>query len=108
MSSAEEPVHFVKLLFPEEWIQFQEEKVYHGNASDKRDGFIHMSKDEKQMTRVRNKYFANQSIYKVKIDPTKLSDVRYEMASDGDLYPHQYGVVPLESVISVEFMDANI
>lgn len=94
--------NFFKLLTPIEWEQFQLNKEFHGTLMDIRDGYIHMSETASQMTRVKEKYYKDQKMFLLRIDSSKLSNVKFEPASNGDLYPHQYGVLPFESVVSVQ------
>lgn len=97
---------YYKLLLPAEWEQFQKDKEFHGTTMDIRDGYIHMSETTEQMIRVKEKYYKDTKMYLVKIDPKKLSNLKYEPASNGDLYPHEYGILRLDSVLSAELLEA--
>ncbi len=79
-----------KILTDAEWDSFQKDKIFEGNSIDKKDGFIHMCKDE-QIDRIIDKYFKNDNVNIVSINATLLTDLRYEKNSFGDLYPHEYG-----------------
>ena len=68
------------------------------------EGFIHCSKID-QVLRVANAFFPAQSgLVLLVIDPARLSsELRWEAGTDkaDELFPHVYGPVNLEAVISV-------
>jgi len=85
-----------KILRANEWKVFESTGEFHGSANDIEDGFIHLSnKDQVQI--VLNKYFVNERpVYIVEFsDEQMLSELIWEKASSGDLYPHLYNK-PLE------------
>lgn len=96
---------FYKILEVEEWQDFQQSKVFQGTALDKRDGYIHMSQFKDQMLRVKDKYYKNKAIYLLQIDSKKLSNVKFEPASNGDLYPHEYGNLNFDCVVDSELLE---
>ena len=63
-----------------------------------------MSSTKEQMDRVIEKYYKSISVYLLKIDLSKLSDVRFEPITNGDIYPHQYGTLPFNAVLSYELV----
>jgi uncharacterized protein (DUF952 family) len=67
-------------------------------------GFIHCSKIG-QTLRVANSFFANQhNLVLLQIDPSQLKpEVRWEAGTDkaDELFPHIYGPLNLEAVVSV-------
>jgi uncharacterized protein (DUF952 family) len=65
------------------------------------EGFIHSSRPE-QVLQVANRFYSGiPDLLVLWIDPQRLSaPLRYE-ASDGEIFPHIYGALNLESVIRV-------
>ncbi|MDP7989153.1 DUF952 domain-containing protein [Bacillus sp. MHSD_36] len=71
-------------------------------ASLKEEGFIHCSFLE-QALKVAGKYFSQEEdVLLLTIDPILLkADIKYELASNGQEYPHVYGVINIESIVEV-------
>jgi uncharacterized protein (DUF952 family) len=90
-----------KILLKDEWDTFQASGEFLGTQLDLKDGYIHMSSTEEQMLRVKNKFYKDEQVYLLKIDLSKLDNLKYEPISNGDLYPHQYGKLMLEWVVDV-------
>jgi uncharacterized protein (DUF952 family) len=67
------------------------------------EGFIHCSA-ESQVEATANIHFNTaDEILLLYIDPSKLeSDIKYEMASRGEEFPHIYGPVNIESVVKTK------
>jgi uncharacterized protein (DUF952 family) len=65
------------------------------------EGFIHCSLDH-QVEGSLNLHFRGQTdLMLLKIDPTRLSaDLRYEPSRQGELFPHLYGALNLEAVVT--------
>ncbi len=90
-------VHIVEKL---SWEQAQSSGEYRA-ASLATEGFIHCSRPE-QVLQVANRFYRGiPDLLLLWIDPRRLSaPLRYE-ASDGELFPHIYGALNLDSVIRV-------
>ncbi|WP_342714633.1 DUF952 domain-containing protein [Bacillus paramycoides] len=71
-------------------------------ASLKEEGFIHCSFLE-QALKVAEKHFSHEEdVLLLTIDPTLLkAEIKYELASNGQEYPHVYGVINIESIVEV-------
>ncbi len=76
---------------------------FHGSADDIRDGFIHLSAGH-QVAGTLAKYFAGQSdLVLLAVDPERLGErLRWEISRGGELFPHLYGPLGLDHVVSVE------
>jgi uncharacterized protein (DUF952 family) len=76
---------------------------FEGSADDARDGFIHLSAAS-QVAGTLAKYFAGQrGLVLLAVDPERLGErLRWETSRGGELFPHLYGPLELENVISVE------
>ena len=76
---------------------------FEGSADDARDGFIHLSAGH-QVAGTLAKYFAGQrDLVLLAVDPGRLGErLCWEESRGGDLFPHLYGPLDLDHVISVE------
>ena len=76
---------------------------FDGLADDHRDGFIHLSAGS-QVAGTLAKYFAGQrDLVLLAVDPERLGErLRWEPSRGGELFPHLYGPLDLEHVISVQ------
>ena len=90
-----------KILRNDEWDNFLASGEFAGTPLDLEDVYIHMSSTEEQMIRVKNKFYKDEQVYLLKINSSKLDNLKYEPISNGDLYPHQYGKLMLEWVVDV-------
>lgn len=65
------------------------------------EGFIHFS-TKAQVAGTYERFYKNQEMYLLTVDESKLkAELKYESA-DGDEYPHLYGPLNLDAVISIE------
>ena len=76
---------------------------FEGSADDLRDGFIHLSAGH-QVAGTLAKYFAGQrDLVLIAVDPERLgAGLRWEKSRGGELFPHLYGPLDLDHVISIE------
>jgi len=83
-----------------EWHAARKAGVYAGSADDLRDGYIHLSR-RAQLPRTLAKFFAGRSDLVLIALPAKSvqSILRWEAASNGDLYPHLYGTLDPSSAL---------
>jgi uncharacterized protein (DUF952 family) len=67
------------------------------------EGFIHASPAH-QLTRVANKYYCQHAALRVlTVDPSKVhAELKWEMISTGDSYPHFYGPLNMDAVVAVD------
>jgi uncharacterized protein (DUF952 family) len=82
------------------WEEAQQAGEYRA-ASLAAEGFIHSSRPE-QVLRVANRFYRDVAdLLLLWIDPQRLlAPLRYE-ASDGEIFPHIYGALNLDSVVRV-------
>ncbi|PFM63401.1 hypothetical protein COJ48_15585 [Bacillus cereus] len=66
------------------------------------EGFIHCSFLE-QALKVAEKHFSHEEeVLLLTIDPSLVkAEIKYELASNGQEYPHVYGVINVEAIIDV-------
>ncbi len=76
---------------------------FDGSPVDFEDGFIHLSGGS-QVAGTLQRYFTGQSgLVIVAIDPEALGEaLQWEVSRGGELFPHLYGPLDLEAVLSVE------
>ena len=90
-------IHLCRL---EDWQAAQEQGIYI-SPSLSQEGFIHCSQPG-QILEVANRFYREiPGLVLLWIDPAKITtDIRWE-AADGDLFPHIYGPINLDAVMSV-------
>ncbi|CAM3936921.1 DUF952 domain-containing protein [Bacillus luti] len=71
-------------------------------ASLKNEGFIHCSLLD-QTLKVAEKHFIHEEdVLLLTIDPSLVkAEIKYELASNGQEYPHVYGVINVEAIVEV-------
>jgi uncharacterized protein (DUF952 family) len=91
----------VHLCRRRDWEQAVQAGVYRAGSLDEL-GFIHLSRPE-QIQGVAKRYYAGvQGLVLLWIDPHKLSaEIRWE-ASDGQIFPHLYGMLNVDAVQLVQ------
>jgi len=84
------------------WREAERQGAYHGSADDVRDGYIHFS-TAAQVPGTVAKYFAGQKgLFLVAVDADALGNhLKMEPARGGELFPHLYGELEFDAVISV-------
>jgi len=90
-----------RVLLTAEWEELQACGQYIGNALDKRDGFIHLSTRQQVPDTIAAHFEGVASdITIIEIDSRRLPHgLRWEPSRDGMLFPHFYGVLPLNAVL---------
>lgn len=91
-----------KILLPAEWAVLDAVGRFDGSPFDAESGFIHCS-SRAQVAGVAKRVFADEpALVVAAVDVDALADpVRWEEASDGQLYPHIYGTLPRAAVVEV-------
>jgi len=71
-------------------------------ASLKDEGFIHCSLLD-QALKVAQKHFSHEEdVLLLTLDPSLVkAEIKYELASNGQEYPHVYGVINFEAIVGV-------
>jgi uncharacterized protein (DUF952 family) len=93
------PATAFKILTGEEWARFQADGRFEGSPVDRADGFIHLSAAD-QVEGTLARHFAGQTgLVLAEVDLGALGEtVRWEESRGGALFPHIYGVLPVEAV----------
>jgi len=89
-----------KVLRAAEWREAQERGAIAGSADDLRDGFIHLSTHD-QLAGTVDRHFAGETgLVVLEIAADRLdAALKWEPSRNGALFPHFYGVLPLDAVI---------
>ncbi len=98
-----------KIVTERAWIEAQAAGDYRGSADDIRDGYIHFS-TAAQVQRTLGKHFARltKPLLLLAIDAASLGTaLRFEVSSGGAKYPHLYGAMPLDAVVSLQAIDRD-
>jgi len=87
----------------EEWEAARKTGRYPGSSQDKADGFIHFS-DGAQVKASAAKHRAGQSgLVLLAVDDARLGPaLKWEASRGGALFPHLYGSLPIEAVLSAQ------
>lgn len=90
------------LVLPSHWSRYGPNDTYVSETFDQ-EGFIHLS-TENQVPGVLQRYYRGvPRLLKLHVDETKLtSELTYEAATGGELFPHLYGPLNREAVVRVE------
>ena len=91
-----------KVISRQLWAEAERTGVFRGAPIDLEDGFIHFS-SATQVVETVAKHFAGQTdLLLIEVDAGRLGEsLRWEVSRGGALFPHLYGHLPLESVISI-------
>jgi uncharacterized protein (DUF952 family) len=91
-----------KVMSASELQQMQRDGVFYGSAADITDGYIHLS-CASQVAATLDRHFSGvDGLVLAAVDLSGLAgSVRWEPARGGQLFPHIYGLLPVEAVVSV-------
>ena len=91
-----------KVMLATEMEQMQRDGLFRGSPADIADGYIHLS-CAAQLVATVDKYFSGVSgLMLATVDLSRLDGaVRWEPSRGGQLFPHIYGVLPVDAVVSV-------
>ncbi|OYY89194.1 MAG: hypothetical protein B7Y45_13270 [Sphingomonas sp. 28-66-16] len=90
-----------KVLTTEQMMELEHESSFAGAPIDLADGYIHLS-THAQLTETVDKHFAGQTgLWIASVDLESLgAAVKWEPSRGGQLFPHLYGPLLLETVIA--------
>lgn len=67
------------------------------------EGFTHLSTKNQVEGTLKRYYAGAKGLVILQIDSTKIQDnLKYEVASNGELFPHIYGPIPKNAILIVE------
>ncbi len=98
-----DPSTAFKILTGEQWKIFLAEGTFAGAPVDLADGYIHLS-TVSQLQGTLDKHFAGQrDLVIIEVDLAALGDlVKWEVSRGGELFPHIYGDLTMDAVISIK------
>jgi uncharacterized protein (DUF952 family) len=95
-----------KVMSSEELQQMQRDGVFRGSPVDIADGYIHLS-CASQLAETLDKHFSGVAgLMLAAVDLSQLGDtVRWEPSRGGQLFPHIYGALPMDAVVSIAALE---
>lgn len=92
-----------KVLTAQQWAEFERDRVFRGAPVDVADGYIHLSTAEQLVGTLEKHFSGVTGLHIAEVDLAMLGDaIRWEEARGGALFPHLYGLLPIDAVISVK------
>lgn len=80
-----------RLFVPSDWAILTQSGVFYGHAEDLRDGFIHFSTAHTLIGTALHHYAGHPYLILAQIPCTDVqAELKWELARDGDLFPHLY------------------
>ncbi|MGB0671470.1 MAG: DUF952 domain-containing protein [Rhodospirillales bacterium] len=87
----------------QEWSAARATGVYAGSTQDKADGFIHFSALAQLRVSVAKHRAGQDDLILLVVDPDQLgASLVWEPSRGGALFPHLYGVLPVEAVLRAD------
>jgi uncharacterized protein (DUF952 family) len=91
----------------EAWTTAQREGEYHPRSLEE-EGFIHCSTREQVVTVANRFYRGGQGLVLLWLDPRRVdAPIQWEDSGEGEAFPHIYGPLNLDAVVSVQDLPAN-
>ena len=88
-----------KLLDGAAWDAARAEGVFTGSPVDRRDGFIHFSSASQVQETARLHFHGQAGLVLLAVDAERLGGaLKWEPSRGGALFPHLYGVLPIDAV----------
>ena len=88
-----------KVINKEEWQKAKQSGTYVGSDKDKKDGYIHFSEDDQVLETLKKHYPNKENLVLLKVNAFKLEHLLWEQASNGDMYPHLYSPLDVNTVV---------
>lgn len=97
-----------KVLTAAEMAVLERDGTFAGAAIDRADGYIHLSTAD-QLTETVDRHFAGQDgLHVAAVDLGSFGgSLRWEPSRGGQMFPHLYGPLPLETVIAYGPMERD-
>jgi uncharacterized protein (DUF952 family) len=90
-----------KVMSATELEQMQRDGVFRGTQADMADGYIHLSCGSQLAVTLERHFSGVSDLVLAAVDLSLLGDaVRWEPSRDGQLFPHIYGVLTIDAVVS--------
>jgi len=97
-----------KIVDAQEWANARLTGAYAGSAVDLADGYVHLSAAGQLEETARRHYSGRDGLRLLEVDLERLDAVKWEPSRGGDLFPHQYGPLPVAAVLSDRPMSVSV
>ena len=87
------PMVIYKILLEHEYKQLKSSGIFLGSKVDKKDGFIHFSTSTQILETLQIHFTDALKIYILSFNSNSMSNLHWERARNGDLFPHLYGQI---------------
>jgi uncharacterized protein (DUF952 family) len=87
-----------KICAISEWKRFKKNYFFYGTKKDLLDGYIHFSKRNQVKKTLARHYFKKDKLILLKIKTFKLKTLVWEKSKGGDIFPHLYTYLDLDSI----------
>ncbi|WP_082545370.1 MULTISPECIES: DUF952 domain-containing protein [unclassified Sphingomonas] len=95
-----------KVLLADEMVQLETDGSFAGAPIDLADGYIHMSTAAQLGETIARHFAGKDDLSVVAVDLSVLGDaLRWEPSRGGELFPHLYGALTLDSVLAYGPLD---
>lgn len=85
------------------WESARQKNVFVGADVDLKDGFIHFSAAHQLRETLRKHFVGRTDLVLLTVDDSQLgAELRWEPSRGGDLFPHLYGPLSPDAVVSVD------
>ena len=93
----------------DDWFTSETSEIYHGSAEDSIDGYLHFSTATQVVASANKHRKGEKNLLLLEVDTKKLknSDLRWEPARQGELFPHIYGSLDKLAVTRVFDLPIN-
>ena len=92
-----------KIVTASQWANAESLGAFHGAAIDLEDGYIHFSTRQQVKETVEKHFHGQLDLLVVGVDPDQFGEeLKWEPSRGGDLFPHLYGSLSLDSVVTVD------
>ena len=88
-----------KIIDKDEWNKAKKKGIYSGSSTDIKDGYIHFSEKEQIQETLKKHYPKQENLILLKVQTLKLEHLLWEQASNGDMYPHLYSPLDVNTVV---------
>jgi uncharacterized protein (DUF952 family) len=79
-----------------------------GTGDDLRDGFIHLSAAHQVAGTLATHYPGEEDLLLLTLDTERLGPgLKWEPSRDGELFPHLYGPLPLDAILSADLLELD-
>ncbi|WFE39475.1 DUF952 domain-containing protein [Micromonospora sp. WMMD998] len=97
-----------KILADDEWRAARAAGSFVGTAMDRQDGFVHLSAPDQVVETARRVFAGVTGLTLLAVDEARLGDaLRWEKSRGGALFPHLYGALPVDAVVTAHPLPAD-